>query len=590
MLDFNKLFLFFLCINLSVNAMQNADHIITEGTEEQIIALLQNGYQYKAKILYKSLEWPLLYIATLRGQVEVIKYLQSQGVDINAPTTEGQGQGFTPMHIAAANGQIEVIKYLQSQGVNINAPMATGPGQGLTPMHVAASTGQIEAIKYLQSQGVDINAPVTEGPHQGYTPMHKTAALGQVEVIKYLQSLGVGINSPITAGPHQGLTPMHIAAAKGQFEVIKYLQSQHIDINAPITEGPGQGYTPMHMAASNGQVEVIKYLQSQHIDINALIAEGPEQGLTPMHIAAYQGQIEVIKHLQSQGVDVNAKIARKEDQEKGLTALCLATRGSLPAIQTLVWLGAQLDHLGPDSNTSASEYAEMAGNAENALYLTKIAPHTQSLLALCLQLNKYRESLCQVLSEENISYTELAAYAASKRSIPVTIGNLLSSIFNLLVPSRLPSENALDAKYSKASTHFSLCEKSAAAIRKELDYSWCGCGAEINAIDRFGKTPLHYCIQFYDPKAPTSFDELAKDIIKKGAKVNIVDREGFTPLGRACLYGNYRLARLLLSQDKEHRADPTIGINPLSIVLTTSNWPLMNVLLSLAHDQEQGHE
>jgi len=289
-------------ISCSLSAMRDATKIITEGSEEEIIQLLKEGHDCNSKVCVFNSIYPLICIATRRGQLAVIRYLHSRGININTTIADGWLKGWAPMHLAVHHGNIEAIQCLHSLGADINLPITAGADMGKTPMHLATWRGHIEIIKYLKSQGVDINFPIVDGPYQGFAPIHIATMEGRYEVIKYLITQNVDLNTSIAAGEYAGMTPIHIQSWFGEVEVIKFLQSIGANINTPIAAGLRQGYAPIHVAAWYGQVKVIKYLQSQGVDINMPIAVGPDQGKTPMQLATEQKKVNIIEYLQTQGI------------------------------------------------------------------------------------------------------------------------------------------------------------------------------------------------------------------------------------------------------------------------------------------------
>ena len=217
--------------------------------------------------------------------VEVLKYLVSQGVDVNATTAHG----WTPLHYAARYNSVNVAAYLVSLGVDVNAQN----DQGKTPLYVAAEKNDsVDILAYLVSQGADVNAK----DQYGRTPLHKAALYNSVEVVAYLVSQGADVN----AKNDKGETPLHIAAYEGHLEVVQFLISQKADINAKIN----YGFTPLYGAVEKGHLEVVRFLVSQGADINM---KTDYFCSTPLHWAARGGHLEVVQFLISQGADIHAK-------------------------------------------------------------------------------------------------------------------------------------------------------------------------------------------------------------------------------------------------------------------------------------------
>ena len=89
--------------------------------------------------------------------VEAVKYLVSQGADVNSEVGT-----FTPLHGAALIGNVEIVRFLVSEGADINAQAAFRP-RGyehlrfmLTPLHLAVLSGDVETAEFLVSQGAHV--------------------------------------------------------------------------------------------------------------------------------------------------------------------------------------------------------------------------------------------------------------------------------------------------------------------------------------------------------------------------------------------------------------------------------------------------
>ena len=81
-------------------------------------------------------------------------------------------------------------------------------------------------------------------------------------------------------------------------------------------------------------------------------------------------------------------------------------------------------------------------------------------------------------------------------------------------------------------------------------------GADINATDGLGWTPLHEA-------AWMGRAEVARLLIEKGADVNATDREGNIPLHRAVKRGRAEVARLLIEKGADVNATDNHGYTPL---------------------------
>jgi len=314
----------------------------------------QNGPHFKG-----------IFEAAEKGTVEDVKYfVEKKGLDVNAINFFND----SPLHFAARNFNIEIAKYLISQGGKLNAKSE----DGMTPLHIAVMCCNMEVVKYFISKGVDTNAQKFDWYGEGCGPpldyakteeiksilleasgrlpdnvkwsniadvntmnsedktlldMAKTEQItsvlrnadasnlennnsespsrfqdifeavekGTVEEVKYfVEKKGLGVN--VRKGI--GETLLHIAASKNpNTDVIEYLVSQGIDVN----EASGFEECPLHCAARNFNIEIVKYLISQGAKMNAQ----DEDGQTPLHFAVGCSNKDVVKYLISKGADGN---------------------------------------------------------------------------------------------------------------------------------------------------------------------------------------------------------------------------------------------------------------------------------------------
>lgn len=101
-------------------------------------------------------------------------------------------------------------------------------------------------------------------------------------------------------------------------------------------------------------------------------------------------------------------------------------------------------------------------------------------------------------------------------------------------------------------------------------------GANVNATDDQGQTPLHWASGGKDTKQ----EHLAviTSLIKAGADVNAHDALGSTPLHRAAFFGHPKIVRLLLSQHADDNARDVNGLTPMRMAMENGHQEALDVL------------
>ena len=147
--------------------------------------------------------------ATRGGDIETVRSLLKQGVDVNA----AQGDGMTALHWAAFTDNVEIAEMLIYAGANVEAGTRLN---SIKPLFMAAQNGSRPLVETLLAGGADPNATMSTGT----TPLMMAAASGSVEAVKALLDAGAEPDAKESA---QGQTALMFAASFDRDEVIKVL-------------------------------------------------------------------------------------------------------------------------------------------------------------------------------------------------------------------------------------------------------------------------------------------------------------------------------------------------------------------------------
>ncbi|MCD6046295.1 MAG: ankyrin-3-like, partial [Gammaproteobacteria bacterium] len=102
-------------------------------------------------------------------------------------------------------------------------------------------------------------------------------------------------------------------------------------------------------------------------------------------------------------------------------------------------------------------------------------------------------------------------------------------------------------------------------------------GADVNAKDKEGKTPLFYAVNKKDVSR-------AQLLLDKGADVNAKDKEGNTPLFCAVHNKDVPLAQLLLDKGADVNAKDSDGLALLHLAVQKQDEPMVRLLLEKGAD------
>src|SRR5688572_24685427 len=436
--------------------------------------------------------------AVKTGNSTAAAALLQKKVDVNATEADGT----TALHWAVRNDDAALVDRLIRAGANAKAQNR----YGVTPMALACENGSAPVVDRLLKAGVSAN---TTGP-LGETALHLCARTGKPGAIRALLAKGATVD-PIENW--RGQTPLMWAAAEGHGEAMKVLIEAGADVNARSsiivwerqrTEEPRDkwlppgGLTPLLFSAREGKVASVRVLLDAGADVNIV---DPDRH-TSLILALSSGLYDVAGLLIERGADVNM------EDKVGQTALYAAVDG----------------HTVPASNRPAPKETDDTLSSLDVIKML-LARGAKVDAALSAQL-PYRTKLDRG-GDGVLGNGTTPLIRAAKAADVAVIKLLLENGAN----ARAATRNGVTAVMMAANvnareedmTGRSKTEKEIIESIKLLTAA----GASVAGAEaQQGRTALHGAAMW-------GLTEVVKFLHASGAELNAMDRRGFTPLDHA---------------------------------------------------------
>ena len=493
--------------------------------------------------------------AAMNGDTETVRALLKKGLDVN----EAQGDGTTALHWAAMKGDAELTQMLLFAGANHRATTRLG---AYTPLYLAAKGGHSAVVAALLAAGADPKALTTNGA----TPLMIAAAGGDPRTITALVENGSDINAKDAA---KGETPLMFAAAFNRVEAVKLLLARGADhkattkvvdlfaLTAPEEEqmarqagraAPARadiagatrayrynelissqgGMSALHFAAREGFTDVVKALVEGGADLNQANAG---DRTTPLLIAIINGHFDLAKWMLEKGADPNAAAFNGVAPLFGVLNIQWAPKSLYPSPkahqqQTTTYLElmtALLDK-GADPNARVGRKvwyqaynSDYAGFDEAGATPFFRAAYASDVAAMKLLVSYGADPNIPTFKPAGRPFTGEGTRQIQDTSgvPPIPYGG----------PGVFPLHAATGIGYGEgfaANSH----RYAPTGFMPAIKYLVEDIGADVNAVDHEGNTPVHLCASRGD-------NDCIKFLVSKGADVTRVNREGNTTVDMA---------------------------------------------------------
>lgn len=414
---------------------------------------------------------------------------------LNNPLFKRQYSLETVLQWAVIEGHEKPIGLILERGGDITVR----DNVGSTLLHLAAENGHEGVVKVLLAKGADITAQ----NRRGATPLHIAAEKGFDGMFRQLQQVwrGSRFDKAVNIIDRSGSTPLHGAAANNCQAIIRIL----LDEGANIAVDNVRGKTPLHLAAEKGHDVVVKLLMEHGAAADKAAEFHDRAGNTPLHSAAKNGYEAVVKVLLDMGVDCTITT------KSGATPLHWAAKmGHEAVVAVLLENEAIVDARTDDENESTP----LQWVAESCCWMAIFKGQDPQPIIKHLLNKGASVRIADANGKTALHYAaENGEYATRRKEERNT-------------PGRSPKS----ARASNTTNQQAVQAAHQALITLLLQR-----GADINAKDISGTTPLHCASAYGDEHA-------VRQLLQRGAEIEAKNNAGKTVLEAGSEYPGTNVA------------------------------------------------
>ncbi len=427
-----------------------------------------------------------LHFAVKGSNKEVISFLVALGFNINDVDELDE----TPLHkvrFTKSQDYFGMTKFLLEIGADLYAKNKYGNNVAHL-FGFADSVSSDDFQTWVKRMIDDGYSEIFAAPGQYHrTPlqaaMERDLELNTVKMI--LKASRVNIDQP----DDNGATLLHLALGFGKkLSIIKLL----IQLGASIAVKGLASSHVLHFAVIGGNNEAIRYLISQGCDVNEINNDGN----TPLHFvvfAKFKNYVELTKKLSDNGADLFAKNNSGNTLAHEISVSKLVSREDFR-----IWLTYMIE------NGYSSFFSELGEFNRNLLH-SSLQRHDLD-----------KETMKLIIESAKIDINQPDDNGSTVLHLALDFGRTLDTIKNLV---------SFRADWNrKGKDHCSIMHFAVAGSNKEAILYFKSLGADVNAKDVYGQTPLHK-VRFVRTK---DYLGMTKFLSENGANLNARDKYGQT--------------------------------------------------------------
>ena len=473
----------------------------------------------------------------------------------------------------ASRGHILIMKMFLEASIDASSPLSRG-GESLRE---AAMWNRSEATQILFKAGTHPNIMTDSGDF----PLHAAARKGYVGIVALLLEKGADVNAPNSEGD----TPMLVLADPQYEHPARSRSTDGLMMQLLLEHGANTAATESRTNRTSLECAVIR----GHEDLVQLLLQYDSSSPTRKSLIFYLTQLyHAIGAMSENDETLNRLLCENEARDLGkLSKLLLiplpAAKGYKRVVLTFLQLGADIEAVDSWGNTALQVSIQEGHIAIVELLLHQAADlnsrGSRYATPLMLAAGEGRTDVVRLLIENG---ADIGAASTKYYDGGLAVARALYG--NHAATARVLLERGVDANFRyngypqstllHGVVRYSIWDRQAPVFDLLLEK-----GADLEAKDDDGQTPLEVAVQYYEPL-------LVKFLLERGADLEAKDGHGQTPLMAAVQKSIRKTVYLFYEKGANLEAKDNDSQTPLVMAVRSGRCDNVKSLLEMGADPE----